>query len=236
MRPSCHINCHPLSSLRCSSTPASRVPGEQLAPQLSKFAIAGLISRLPVGALGISALGMGPFDSTTSAIEARLISPSASDFALSRSPLLVHADRPLEVELSAIGQGAFSDAGMAESVASWISAHALLQISAEIPGQPGGEVSLRVKARPSRGSWIVRALVRPAAWADAVSVTVVSLSLAGRPLTCDCLPATLRVGYNHAPAPEGAVFEAAKAGDVPALLAAIDAGGSTEEAAEVRGA
>ena len=68
-----------------------------------------------------------------------------------------------------------------------------------------------------------------------MSVTVVSLSLAGRPLPCDCLPATLQVGYNHAPAPAGAVFAAAMAGDVPALQAALDAGGSTEEAGEVCG-
>ena len=39
---------------------------------------------------------------------------------------------------------------------------------------------------------------------------------------------------NHAPAPEGAVLAAAEAGDVPALQAALDAGGSTEEADEVR--
>ena len=60
-----------------------------------------------------------------------------------------------------------------------------------------------------------------------------SLSLVGRPLPCDCLPATLRVGYNHAPAPMGAVYGAAKAGEVPALQATLDAGGSTEEAEEV---
>ena len=40
--------------------------------------------------------------------------------------------------------------------------------------------------------------------------------------------------YNHTPAPEGAVFAAAKAGDVLALKAALDAGGSTEEADKVR--
>ena len=91
-----------------------------------------------------------------------------------------------------------------------------------------------VKARPSGGGWIVRVLVRPAAWADAAFVTVHSMSLAGRPLLCDCLPATLRVGYNHAPAPDGAVYQAAQAGDVVALQAALDAGGSTEEANNVR--
>ena len=38
---------------------------------------------------------------------------------------------------------------------------------------------------------------------------------------------------NHASSPKGAVFAAAASGDIPALEAALDAGGSTEEAAEV---
>ena len=176
-------------------------------------------------------MAMAP--SATFAIETRLVSSSASDFVLSSVPTLLHSDRPLELGLTVIGQAAF--AGAAESVASWISAHALLQISVDAPGQPRGEVSVLVKARPSGGGWIVRVLVRPAAWADAAFVTVHSMSLAGRPLLCDCLPATLRVGYNHAPAPGGAVLAAAKAGDVRVLDAAIDAGGSTEEADGVRG-
>ena len=112
---------------------------------------------------------------------------------------------------------------------------ALLSIAVEVPGQPQVAVSLPVSARVSGSVWIARALVSPTTWADAVSVTVVSLSLAGRPLPCDCLPAILRVGYNHAPASAGAVFAAAKAGDVPAQQAALDAGGSTEEADTVRG-
>ena len=46
----------------------------------------------------------------------------------------------------------------------------------------------------------------------------------------------MRVGYNHAVAPAGAVHAAAMAGDMPALQVALIAGGSTEEAdAEVRG-
>lgn len=119
-------------------------------------------------------------------------------------------------------------------MAHWLSAHPRLAISFEAPGQTRAEVYLPVTARPSCGGSILRVLVRPAAWADASSVTVVSLSLAGLPHPCEFLPATLRVGYNHALAPAGAVLEASKAGDVPALQAALDAGGSTEEADEVR--
>ena len=186
---------------------------------------------IPSKAYESNSLVMTPFPSTAFAIETRLISPSASFFVLNRVPPRVHADQALELELADIGLCA--GPGMAESIASWISAHALLQIS--IQGRPQEKASVLVKARPSEGAWIVRALVRPASWTDAASVTVVSLSLAGRPVPCDSLPATLRVGYNHAPAPAGAVYAAAKVGDLPALLEAIEAGGSTEEADTVRG-
>ena len=172
-------------------------------------------------------------DSDASAIEARLVCPYASGIALTGIPALVHADRPLELEIAAVGLIAEGD--VAESIASWISAHACLAIAVEVPGQPREEVFLPVSTRPSGGGWIARALVRPAAWADAASLTVVSLSRAGRPLPCDCLPATLQVGYNHSRAPAGTLSEAAEAGDVAALQAALDAGGSTEEADEVRG-
>ena len=187
----------------------------------------------PAEAFEIRDVTMVPFPSTTSTIETRLVKPSPSEFVLSRIPSLVHADRPLELEVAAVELSEGADA--AESVASWISAHAVLQMSVEVPGQPRGEVSVLVTARPSGGGWTARALVRPAAWANATSVTVLSLSLAGQPLPGDFLPVTLRVGYNHSPAPAGAVFAAAKAGDEAALDAAIEAGGSTEEADTVRG-
>ena len=175
---------------------------------------------------------MGKCDSGTSVIEARLVSPCASTFAMTRVPALVHADRPLELELASVGLCA--DPRVAESIASWISAHACLAIAVEFPGQPREVLSLPAIAGPSGSRLILRALVRPSAWADAESVTLVSMSLAGRSLPCDCLPVTLRVGYNHAPAPEKAVYGAAEASHVPALLVALDAGGSTEEADEVR--
>ena len=207
--------------------------GTGAAKQKIMHAVAGLIPRLPVGPLKIPAPSIEPFDFAISAIEARLINPTASALVLSRVPPRVHADRPLEVELSAVELDA--DAGVSLSVASWISANASLAISIKVPRQRRADVSLPVTARPFGGGWIVRALARPTSWADATSVTVVSFSLAGRPLPCKCLPVTLRVGYNHAPAPEGAVLQAAKAGDVPALLASLDAGGSTEEVDDLFG-
>jgi len=90
-----------------------------------------------------------------------------------------------------------------------------------------------LSVQPILGGWIARALILPATWADETFVAVSSISLAGRPLPGDSLPATLFIGYNHVPAPSGAVFNAALAGDVVALQAALDAGGSTEETNEV---
>ena len=174
------------------------------------------------------------FSVTISAIEARLVSPSASEEVLIRVPRLVHSDRPLDIEVTAVRQRFDGNDCASLSVARWMTAHARLSIAVEAPEQHGVEVSVPVAARPCSGGWIARALMRPAAWADAASVTVVSLTLAGRPMPCDCLPATLRVGYNHSPASEGEVIEAAQADDVAALQAALDAGGSTEEADAVR--
>ena len=183
----------------------------------------------------IPVMTMEPCSSDSIAIGTRLVNPSASVLALSRVPSRVHADRPLEVMLFAVGLGTGAGAAVMVPMVNWISAHAVLQLTVDVPGEPREEVSVLVEARPSGGGWIARALALPALWSCAVSVTVVSLSLAGRLLPCDCLPATLRVGYNHAPAPAGAVLAAGMTGDVPALRVALDADGSTEEADEVRG-
>ena len=125
---------------------------------------------------------MGLCDSGTSATEARLVSPFVGGIAITVVPARVHADRPLEIALTS---GRLDvDPGASESIASWISTHARLAIAVEVPGQPGEEVCLLVKARPVGGGLILRALVRPSAWANAKSVTLVSLSLGERWMSC----------------------------------------------------
>lgn len=59
-------------------------------------------------------------------------------------------------------------------------------------------------------------------------VALEELSLAGAPLVP--LPQTIRIGVSHDRKPVGAAWHAAMAGDVTALLNALLAGGSTEEA------
>ena len=196
---------------------------------------AALESNLPTSPLDTPELGVEPCLSPFSAIEARLVSPSVGTVMVCRVPPRTHADLPIEVELASIGPT--SQASAPTDIASCLSTHARLCVSFETKqGRSLWFDSVPVSVRPSNGGWVARALIRPAAWADAASITVASFSFAGRPLPCDCLPASLRVGYNHTtPAPAGAVLAAAQAGDVSALKAALDAGGPTEEADGVCG-
>ena len=219
--------CRPAYRISRRATSGPLVPWFNCIARPFTQEVATLSSSLPPHTLDIPDLCLATFDTTTSAIEARLVCPSASSIELTRLPARLHADRPLDIELASVGL-----ATQADTVARWITAHTRLSVA--IRHSTSSIQDVPITTRRSGGGWIVRALVRPSAWADADNVTVVSLSLAGQPLPCDCLPATLQVGYNHAPAPAGAVLAAAKDGDVPALRVALDAGGSTEEADEVR--
>ena len=178
----------------------------------------------------LSGAGMVLARCPTTVTEALLISPSTLHTVCARMPHRVSTRRPLEIKLAAAG-----DLRAASSVARCISSHVGIKLVIDPPGQSGGSVSgsVHVSARPLGGYWVARVLMHPAAWADADTVTLVSMTLAGRPMPCAGLPATLRVGYNHAPAAAGAVLAATMAADVRALKAALNAGASTEEADEV---
>ena len=194
-------------------------------------AASALAASIPAGPLEVPDLDTEPGASIESmppsAINAVVVSSSASIVIVTRVMAIAHADRPLEVEISSTGP--CPGARAAAAVARTISEHALLTVSTTRRGIYQAALS----AQPMVGGWIVRALILPATWADETFITVSSIALAGRPMPCDFLPAKLFIGYNHAPAPPGAVFNAALTGDVVALQAALDAGGSTEEADEV---
>ena len=220
---------------RCSSTSTYRLhkprAEARLAPET--LAVANLAWPLPTVPLEFPNITIDPWNYPTTVIEARLISPSAGELLLAHLPSRLHANRPLEIEVAAC-EPSTGDNAEAASVARWIFTHARISITVDLIGRTRVFNSLPLSARLSGGGWIVRALLHPAPWVDASSVSVVSLTQAGRPLPRDSLPATLRVGYNHAPAIAGAVFAATLADDLPALQAALDAAGSTEEADEVR--
>ena len=193
--------------------------------------VASVVSALPAESVEIPKLNLEICRSPESIVEARLDCPSSSAFCIVSVPSVALANRPLEIGIAAIDQPLSAVASFTQC----ITCHAMLSIVVQVDGQSLAPHSVPVIVRSCGDAWIVRALINPTSWATAACVTVVSLSLAGRPLPCDCLPATLRVGYNHAPAPAGAVLASARAGDVAALQAALEAGGSTEEAPQVRG-
>ena len=189
---------------------------------------ASFAALAPLGPVEVPDVNMEPADATPSIIGASLVSPSAIAVSFSRVPALAKIDQPLEFGTVCIGPR--PGARAAASLARRISSHAVISCISE----EGGHSHAYLSVRPSDDGWIARALIRPSAWAGAASVSIVSLGLAGQPLPCDYLPATIRVGYNHDPAPAGAVLTAAMTGHVNALQAALDAGGSTEEADKVR--
>ena len=145
-------------------------------------------------------------------------------------PPVMLVDRPLEIELKSTDL----HQEIHPLASSLIATHCRLSVAVENGKQPPIAISSSVSVRMSGGRLFARALIHPARWIDATHVTVISLALAEKPVACDCFPFTMRVGYNHAPAPAGALLAAADAGDLAALQAALDAGGSTEEADQVR--
>lgn len=200
---------------------------------------AALTITLPIGPIEIPQLHAQSSQNPTPTVEALIVCVSAYAMipTITRVPRIVLADKPFEIELgvAALEPGAdeTASAWAARTISCYLSNLAMLSVVIDSEGQVPSLLDVPVAVRHTCGGLIARALVRPSAWADAASVTVASLTLAGRSLPCDCLPATLRVGYNHAPAPKAAVLVASKRGDVPALRGALDDGGSTEETDEV---
>ena len=198
-------------------------------PRLTR--VTELARSLPAGFVEMPALGMQLCDSPSTATNAKVFCPCATALVVARVPARVHHGRPLDIELATVGRMPGIDATV--SLAHWLSAYARLGIAVDVPGCPCEILSLPVTVFHHGDVWILRALMNPVTWATAGSVSLTSITLAGRPLLHECLPAILHVGFNHEPAHACAVHSAAQAGDVLAVQAALDAGGSTEEADEV---
>jgi hypothetical protein len=73
----------------------------------------------------------------------------------------------------------------------------------------------------------------PADAALGSEVVLRRVSVAGCDVALDGAPVRFIVGINHESAPEGRLYRAAEAGDIPALTQALDDGCSTQEADEV---
>ena len=210
---------------------AASHPTETSHPLTHKAAT--LASTLPVGPLEVPGVDIRTCPVPSFSTEAYVASPSSIATTLTFTRATFVVKRPLEVKFTCIGLQ--SGTRVPRSITRVLSINAIITIAVEPTDQTRTScvLSVPVSARPAGDGCIVRILVRPELWADADSVTVVSLTLAGRPFSCDSLPATVPVDYNHRKAPEGAITMAAKAGDIPALTLALRAGESTEESDEV---
>ena len=200
--------------------------------------IAALAASLPAGQLDIPQLHLARDESF--ATEARLNTfPAFARIAialkLAQVPLLVHADPPFEIVFDICGEDPAYRYNASAGIARLISEHGriVIAVKTDTEGAHFAPLSVPISVCPSKGFWTLRALISPRTWAGSSAISVVSIALAGQPLQCGRLPLCLRVGYSHIPSPAGSVLAAAKAGDVPALQDALDAGGSTEEADKV---
>lgn len=176
------------------------------------------------GPLETSWLGLSFDLSAPTGVRLSATSPRDLRFCLLTRILLNNRPLALDCTTADVVSGARVST-LASVLSRCLSAHLRIQI---INGS--GEVSVPVAVEAVSTGLTVRALAHPSIWSGESSITVCSLTLAGRPLPCPDLPATLRTTFSHVPAPAGAVWRAADAGDVPALEAALAAGDSTEEA------
>lgn len=190
-----------------------------------------MVFATSVGPVELPQLRIEPRQTSASAIEARLINPSTYALVVTSASRVIVSNRPLEIQIA--HEGSHSDESTAAYLAQSISAHARLELVVEAKSRPSVMFTVETSVRPTEGGWIARAQLYPASWADAASIRVTSLTIADRPVACSFFPASVRVGFNHASAAAGAVLTAAKAGDVTALKAVLEAGGSTEEADKV---
>ena len=196
------------------------------------MALTHAASALASGLAGpreISHLYTEPSINDSCPLEACVVCLSTNSIVIKRVPTVVHSERPMEVELTVPLGGISGCSGAAVAWGRAIAAHTLMAISYEQHGHHPVSLSAELAVRPSASGWIGRALIHPASWKGASYVTINSLTCAGWHVGCDILPAIVRVGYNHASAPGGAVIDAARAQDVAALQAALNTGGSTEE-------
>ena len=161
------------------------------------------------------------------------------DIRLEPPPERVLPGRPVDL-LFTPRSGMVLTPDAAQGIADCLETH--LRVAVHCLGDEGvAALELPVSVRAVGKRWRARVLIRtsPAATTGAFLATnscpvkINALMLAGQPLPLAHLPATVLFNFNHDLAPRGDVWDAAAKGDVPALMAALAAGGSTEEADRV---
>lgn len=189
-----------------------------------------MVSLLPAGPVALPELVL--VESQAASIGLRLCAPTADDFSLDALPTILLPHMPLVITFCSLDDSATGT----EAIARFIEQHlkVVVSVAASLTTTPGDTTepdvaSLAVSARPVNDGRRIAARVSPSSWDLASAVTLRELLLAGSPFPVASLPARLRVGFNHDPAPCGEVYAAAQMGDALALQVALAAGGSTEE-------
>ena len=199
------------------------------------FPVAALADTLPLCPVEVAELGFTERDAYSPLglqLSALSLSSAANQVALHRLPFYLLPNRPLEFELQAADS--FPGTVHAACIAQSLSIQARVTIRIHGGARDQAVISTPISVRQTATCWVARALLHPSSWAGARSVVLDSLTLGGQPIVSQHLPATLRISFNHAPAPMGAVYAAANAGDVASLESALAAGASTEEKDGVR--
>jgi hypothetical protein len=109
------------------------------------------------------------------------------------------------------------------------------EAAAGIPDQPCSLQLLPVSYESSviHGGLLVTVPV-PESAPDGSRIVMLRASVAGRDVALGECPLEVVVGFNHAPAQAGPVFDAVHEYDIPALVRVLEGGASTEEKDDVR--
>ncbi len=167
-----------------------------------------------------------PGDSTDSLEDDTILSPrsiSANEVALTSVEACVRAGTPAVFHVTPISSALLQKCVLT-ALASGMEVIATLRIASPFDEQ----LSVDITAAVALNCVLVSVAVPPRT-PDGSLVIINNVWVAGCAVTLNEQSSFVTIGYNHAPASEGAVYAAAAAGDVPGLITAIHKGESTEQ-------
>jgi hypothetical protein len=147
----------------------------------------------------------------------------ACDAAVTHVEARVRAGTPAVFKLAQSGSVQQHESVLT-ALASGTEVIATLRIASSVEKQ----VSIDIKAAVLLNCVLLTVSVPPAT-PDGALIIIKNVWVAGVAVILNKLASTITIGFNHAPAPAGAIFAAARANDLPGLNAALRNGGSTEE-------
>jgi hypothetical protein len=155
--------------------------------------------------------------------------PPASSCLLSCLQKHVKAGRAAALALAPLADVIYDDL----DAAALATLTSLVQVSAELQqpdclGVPPAKLAVTYEPSVAHGG-VLLSVSAPSSAPEGSRVVIRRACVAGCDVALGEAPLEVVVGFNHAPAPEGPVYAASKAGDAPALVRLLDGGSSTEE-------